>query len=105
MGPRRRARGRGGSRIDWDRTGRIALVLVLFLILALYINPVAGFIDAWQESKAERANLEQLEHTNVELRKRVAILGHPDGAEREARKMGMVAADERPYVVRGLRDK
>jgi cell division protein FtsB len=105
VAPRRRARGRGRSRIDWDRAGRIALVLVLFLILVLYINPIAGFLDAWQESKAEQANLERLEQTNEDLKKRVAILGEPDGAEREARKMGMVAADERAYVVRGLREK
>jgi hypothetical protein len=49
--------------------------------------------------------LERWERTNEELRKRVAILGQPDGAEREARKMGMVAAGERAYVVRGLREK
>lgn len=105
MAPRRRARGRGGSRIDWDRAGRIALVLVLFLILVLYINPIAGFLNAWQESKAEQANLERLERANEDLRKRVAILGEPNGAEREARKMGMVAGGENPYVVRGLREK
>jgi cell division protein FtsB len=105
VAPRRRARGRGRSRIDWDRTGRIALVLVLFLIVVLYVNPIAGFVDAWQESKAEQANLERLERTNEELRKRVAILGQPDGAEREARKMGMVAEGERAFVVRGLREK
>jgi cell division protein FtsB len=105
VGPRRSARGRGGSRIDWDRAGRIALVLVLFLIVVLYINPIVGFVDAWQESEAEQANLERLERTNEELRKRVAILGQPDGAEREARKLGMVAEGERAYVVRGLREK
>ena len=105
MAPRRRARGRARSRLDWDRVGRIALVLVLFLICVLYINPIAGFVDAWQESKAEQANLERLEATNEELRRRVAILDQPDGAEREARQMGMVAADENPYVVRGLREK
>jgi cell division protein FtsB len=105
VAPRRRARGGGRSRIDWDRAGRIALVLVLFLILVLYINPVAGFIDAWRESKAEKANLEQLQRDNEELRKRVAILDQPNGAEREARQMGMIAAGEQAYVVRGLREK
>ena len=78
---------------------------MLFLILVLYINPVAGFVDAWRESKSEQANLAQLERTNEELKKRVAILGQPGGAEREARKMGMVAGGERAYVVRGLREK
>ena len=78
---------------------------MLFLILVLYINPVAGFVDAWQETKAERANLEQLERTNEDLKRRVAVLDQPGGTEREARKMGMVAADERAFVVRGLREK
>ena len=105
VAPRSRARSRGGSRIDWDRAGRIALVLVLFLIVALYVNPLAGFINARQESKAEQENLAQLERTNAELKKRVAVLGQPDGAVREARKMGMIAEGERAYVVRGLREK
>ena len=105
VAPRSRARSRGGSRIDWDRAGRIALVLVLFLIVALYVNPLAGFINARQESKAEQENLAQLERTNAELKKRVAVLSQPDGAVREARKMGMIAVGERAYVVRGLREK
>jgi hypothetical protein len=105
VAPRGRGRRRGASRIDWERAGRIALVLVLFLIVALYVNPLAGFVNAWQESKAEQESLAQVERTNAELEKRLAVLSQPGGTEREARKLGMVAADERSYVVRGLRDK
>ena len=104
VAPRSRARGRG-TRIDWERTGRIALVLVLFLIIALYVNPLAGFVDAWQESKAEQAHLAELERTNEDLKQRVGALAGPGGAEREARKMGMVSEGERAYVLRGLREK
>lgn len=100
-----RSRSRRRSRIDWERTGRIALVLVLFLIVALYVNPLAGFVDAWQESKAEKANLVELQQTNQDLKQRVEALSRPGGAEREARKMGMVGEGERAYVVRGLREK
>lgn len=102
--PRPRSRGRR-SRIDWERAGRVVLVLVLFLVVALYVNPLASFVDAWQESKAEQTNLAELKQTNEELKQRVAVIDRPDGAEREARKMGMVASDERAYVVRGLREK
>lgn len=104
VAPRSRSRGRG-SRIDWERAGRIALVLVLFLVVALYINPAAGFIDAWQESKAQRVSLAQEKQANEELKKRLAAISSSEGAEREARRMGMVAADERAYVVRNLREK
>ena len=100
-----RSRSRRGSRIDWERTGRIALVLVLFLIIALYVNPVASFVDAWQESNAEKENLAQLEQVNEELKQRVGALDAPGGAEREARKMGMIGEGERAYVVRDLREK
>mgnify|MGYP000052912983 CR=1 FL=1 len=75
------------------------------LIVALYVNPLAGFVDAWQESKAEEQNLAELERTNAELNQRVRALDAPGGAEREARKMGMIAEGERAYVVRDLRDK
>ncbi len=100
-----RSRSRRKSRIDWERTGRIALVLVLFLIVALYVNPLAGFVDAWQESEAEKQHLAELEQVNQDLKKRVAALEAPGGAEREARKMGMIAEGERAYVVRDLREK
>ena len=100
-----RSRSRRQSRIDWERTGRIALVLVLFLILVLYVNPVTSFFDAWRESKAEQENLTQLEATNAELKQRVQALDAPGGAEREARKMGMIGEGEQAYVVRDLREK
>jgi len=100
-----RSRSRRASRIDWERTGRIALVLLLFAILVLYVNPVTSFVDAWQEGKAEQENLAELEATNAELKQRVAALNAPGGAEREARKMGMIDEGERAYVVRDLRDK
>ena len=80
-------------------------MLVLFLIVVLYVNPVSSFVDAWQESQAEKENLAELEKANVELKARAAILDEPDGTEREARRMGMVGEGERPYVVRNLREK
>ena len=99
--PRKRKRGRGASRINWDRVGRVALVLVLIAILASYINPSLNFIDAWQDSKAEHANLAELKHENEKLRRRIATLGEDGAAERAARKNGMVAVTEGAYVIRG----
>lgn len=97
-----RARGRTGrSRIDWSRAGRIALVLLVFGIVVLYVNPLAGFVNAWQETKAERENLAELKQEHRALKSRVAILDSPDATEREAREMGMIGADERAYAVKG----
>lgn len=76
---------------------------MLFVIIVLYVNPMAGFVDAWQEKRTEQANLVQLKRENADLEQRVKALSSSEGAEREARKMGMVAADERAYVIQSLR--
>jgi cell division protein FtsB len=92
----------GASRIQWDRVGRIALVLVLAAILASYVKPALNFFDAWRDSKTEHASLAQLTKENQQLKQRVTQIQGPDAAERAARKLGMVAAGEGSYVVRGL---
>jgi hypothetical protein len=102
LAPRRAARGRNKSRIDWDRFGRIALVLVLFVILVLYVNPIAGFLDAWQESRGEQGRLAEVRAENEKLQRQAAAIDDPGEAEREAREIGMIAPGERSYVIRGL---
>ena len=90
------------ARIRWDRIGRVALLLVLVLIVFLYVGPLRSWWSTWQESKAKRTEITRLERENAALRARRAALGDPRALEREARKMGMVRPDERPFVVRGL---
>jgi cell division protein FtsB len=80
----------------------VALVLVLFAVLASYVNPVINFLDAWGDSRSQRAEFNELKHENEKLRGQIANLSSPDAAERGARKMGMVAEGEGSYVIRGL---
>jgi cell division protein FtsB len=91
---------RNPSRIRWDKLGRVALVLVLLAILASYVNPIVDFFDAWSDSRAERQQLSQLQEQNRELRARAAALAGPNAAELEARRQGMAAAGELPYVIK-----
>lgn len=95
---------RRGSRIDWDRLGRIALVLVLFAVLLSYLNPVVNVVDAWRDSHAERGRHAELAQENRDLRERRTALRDPAAIEREARRLGMVAPGERSYVIRDLPD-
>ena len=85
--------------MDWERLGRISLVLILFVILALYINPVVNFVDAWRDGRAESAQLTELKQENQELRARAQTLEHSDAAELGARGLGMVDPDERSVVI------
>ena len=102
--PRRVRQRVGPSRIRWDRVGRIALVLVLFAVMASYLNPVVNLIDAWRDSKAGEEQLADLQRENADLQVQMEQAEDPLTLEREARRLGMVRPGERAYVVRGLGD-
>ena len=97
-------RGRRATRINWERLGRVALVLVLGAVIVSYVSPTLNFLDAWRDSKTESAHLVELERENARLQGRIAALGEPDAAARAARRSGMVGTDEIPYHLRGLRN-
>jgi cell division protein FtsB len=103
MPARRRVRRRAGaSRIRWDKLGRIALVLVLFLVLVSYLNPLVNLMQAWQGSKSSDAQLAQLKQERLELTHRLREVSSPAALEREARRLGMVQPGEHAYIVHGL---
>jgi cell division protein FtsB len=100
--PRSARRGRGRSRIHWDRVGRIALLILFCAVLLSYINPLVNFVDAWKDNRAEKAQLRELQAENARLRQRIVALDNPAAAEQAAREMGMVAVGEGPYVIKRL---
>ena len=93
---------RPAARIRWDRVGRIALLLVLVGVVALYVNPLMTYVATLQEAKQRRAEVAELQRENERLRARKAELRDPRAIEREARRLGMVKPGERAYVVNGL---
>jgi cell division protein FtsB len=102
--PRQRPRAiAGGARgIRWDRVGRVALLVVLLGVVALYIGPSISFFHTWREAKARRAEVQQLQAQNKRLRARRAALKDPRTLEREARRLGLVKPGERPFIVKNL---
>jgi cell division protein FtsB len=96
----------GGARgIRWDRVGRVALLLVLFGVVALYIGPSISWIQTYREAQARRGEVSALERENARLRARRTALGNPLTMEREARRLGLVKPGERPFIVKGLSPK
>lgn len=98
----RKGGARSGTRLDWDRVGRIALVLAVFAIALLYVSPVAGVISTWRESNAAEERLAELKAENAELKSRSKTLKEPAAAIQEARKLGLVAPGESAYKIEGL---
>jgi cell division protein FtsB len=89
-------------RIRWDRLGRWALIGVFALVLYLYIGPALNWISTYREAARQRAQVAALRAENERLRARKAELTAPGALEKEARRLGMVRAGERSYVIQGL---
>ncbi len=108
-GPRRRpaarrkpAARRGGSRIRWDRVGRIALTFVLAAVLYSYLNPAIDLIKTYTATTAAKAEFHEMLRENKRLHRRIQTADDPIVVSRKARAQGMVAEGEIPIVVRGL---
>jgi cell division protein FtsB len=93
---------RGGSRIRWDRVGRIALTLVLAAVLYSYLNPAIDFVKTYTATTAAKAEFHEKLRENKRLHNRIQSADDPLFIDREARAQGMVAEGETPIVVHGL---
>ena len=99
--PSARRAGRGGIR--WDRVGRFGLLATLGIILLLYIPPAKRWIEQSATAGHQKAELEELQREQGELKQRLSALRDPTALEREARRLGMVKAGEQSYVIENLR--
>jgi cell division protein FtsB len=90
------------TQIRWDRLGRWALILVLGFVVYLYIGPAATWVSTYREAGRKRAEVAALKAENKQLRDRRRELRDPQALEREARRLGMVKAGEKSYVIEGL---
>jgi len=101
--PRRKpAPRRGGSRIHWDRVGRIALTVVLAAVLYSYLHPAIDLVKTYTATTAAKAELHEMLSENKRLHRRVQSADDPIALRRKARGQGLVADGEIPVVVRGL---
>ena len=90
------------TRIRWDRLGRWVLLFVLVLVVYLYIGPARNWITTYGGGGKKREEVAALQAENARLRARRADLERPSAVEREARRLGMVKAGERAYVIQSL---
>src|SRR3954462_15038954 len=96
---RSRVRPAQRSNIQWHRLGRVALLFTLFVIVLLYIRPVAHWIQQRSTAAHSQADLRDLQREHDRLEARLHQLSGTGAVEHEARKMGMVRQGEKPYVI------
>lgn len=94
--PRARS-SRGGVR--WDKVSRAALLGTLGVILLLYISPAKHWVQTSSTAREQTRQLNDLTAENRRLKTRVATLRDPNALQQEARRLGMVRAGERSYVI------
>src|SRR4051812_22092177 len=87
------------SSIQWHKVGRLALLFTLFVIVLLYIRPVAHWLQQRSTAAHSQADLRDLQREHDRLKARLDQLSGPGAVEHEARKMGMVRQGEKPYAV------
>jgi hypothetical protein len=92
---------RRGSRIKWDRVGRVALTLVLVAVLYSYLGPSLDFVKTYTGTTAAKAELHELLKENRGLHNRIQSADDPLVVDHEARAQGMVAEGETPVVIHG----
>lgn len=90
------------TRIRWDRLGRWALIAILGFVLYLYVGPAATWVSTYREAERKRSEVAALKVENARLQARREELGDPAALEREARRLGMIKAGEKSYVIEGL---
>jgi cell division protein FtsB len=87
------------TRIRWDRLGRWALIAVFAFVLYLYIGPAVSWVSTYKQAGEKRAEVALLKQRNEQLKSRRKELKDERALEREARRLGMVKAGEKAYVV------
>jgi cell division protein FtsB len=93
-----RPRAQARPTIHWQKVGRLALLFTLFVIVLLYIRPVAHWVQQRSTAAHSKADLRALQSEHDRLEARLRQLSGTGAIEREARKMGMVRHGERPYA-------
>ena len=87
------------STIHWNRIGRFALLGVLGVILLLYVSPTKHWIEQSRTAGHQQAEIDDLQLEHARLKARLARLQAPGALEEQARRLGMVKAGERAFVI------
>jgi cell division protein FtsB len=90
------------DRIRWDRVGRVSLVVVLFVVAGLYVQHALAYLSARSQADQQLAIVKRLSQANASLERQQRSLTNPQTIVRDARALGMVWQDERPYAIIGL---
>jgi cell division protein FtsB len=93
---------RGGKvRVRWDRLGRVTMLVVFTVVMALGANQALSLLSTRSQAEQQLAIVQHLVAENRQLTAQQQALRDPATIARDARALGMVRPGERPYVITG----
>ena len=90
------------ARVRWDRLGRVAMLCVLVILAYLYLSAGVHLLSTWRQVRGESAKVAAMQREHNTLQRQHEALGSPGAVEAQARKLGMMRHEERPYIISGL---
>jgi cell division protein FtsB len=88
-------------RVRWERVGRIGLLVVLAIVVGLYVEHTLSYVATRSQANQQQAIVTRLTHQNAALARQERSLDNPATIVSQARALGMVRPNERPYVITG----
>jgi cell division protein FtsB len=88
-------------RVRWERVGRVGLLVVLTVVVGLYVEHTLSYFATRSQADQQQAIVTRLAHQNARLTRQVKSLNDPSTIVSQARALGMVRPNERPYVITG----
>jgi len=88
-------------RVRWERVGRIGLLVVLAVVVGLYVEHTLSYFATRSQADQQQAIVTRLTRQNTRLAKEEKALRSPATIVSQARALGMVRPNERPYVITG----
>ena len=88
-------------RVRWERVGRVGLLVVLAIVVGFYVEHTLSYFATRSEADRQQAIVTRLAHQNARLSRQVKSLNDPSTIVSQARALGMVRPNERPYVITG----
>jgi cell division protein FtsB len=88
-------------RVRWDRAGRVGLLIVFTVVFGLYMQHTLSYFSTRAQASKQESLVDQLVRQNAALARQQAALSQPATIVQDARALGMVRPNERPYVITG----
>ncbi len=88
-------------RVRWERVGRIGLLVVLAVVVGLYVEHTLSYFSTRAQADQQQAIVNRLAAQNRQLTRQQRSLNNPATIVSDARALGMVRPNERPYAITG----